>query len=101
MPHVLRALRALVLHMPCASRFVVPRVPRALCALVTYVLRPLTCSRALVPHVPCALRALVSNVPRVPRALVLHVPRILRGLRSSFLMCLVPCVLLCLTCLVP
>ena len=46
-------------------------VLRALCALVPHVPRVL---RALVAHLPCALRALVPHLYRDLRALELPVP---------------------------
>ena len=69
---------------PCASRALVPYVPRALRALVPACL---TCFVlcALVPYVPRAVHALVPHVPCVSRAFCLR--------------CLMPNVLSCLTCL--
>ena len=55
---ILSALRALVIHVPCALRTLVPHLPRApraswfTCSHVSRVLS------ALVPHMSCALRAL-------------------------------------------
>ena len=63
MPHVLRALLALVSHVPRALRAHVPQ---------------LYCARSgLVPH---ALHALVLQLPRAPRVIMLHVPHILHAL---------------------
>ena len=58
----------------------------------------------LVPHVPCAIRALVSYVSRALRALVPHMPRALHALVHSALRVFLShlsYVLLYLTCLVP
>ena len=89
MSYVPRALRALVLHVLCNLRVLVPYVPRVI--------------RALVSRVP---RALPAPVPYVPRALRAHVIFTFRDLVPNlsyvlwYLTCFLPCVFSFCSCLV-
>ena len=75
----------------------VPHVPRALHALVSYVPPAL---RALVPQVPPALLAFMLHVPRALLALVPYNTRAVHALVLALCFtCLVLNVLSCLTCL--
>ena len=82
MSYVPRALLALVLYVLSYPTYLEPYVPHALRALMLHV------PRTILALVPRALRALVPYVSRVLRALVHQVPH-------------VPCVILLFTCLVP
>ena len=90
-PHVPRALHALVSYVPPALRALVPQVPPALLAFMLHVPRALLALvpyntravHALVPYLTC----LVLYVPCSKRALVSHVSYVL-----LYFMCLVPCV---------
>ena len=97
----LRALHALVSHVPRALRALAPHVPRALRAVVPYVLSCLTCFVLYMPSnltclMPCVLSCLTCLTCLVPyvlscltcsrtsRALVPYMPLVPHTLRPSY-----------------
>ena len=93
LPRVPRALLALVIKVPLVLRAVVSQVP---CALHVLVLHMPLALRAIVPCGPHILRVLVPYLPRSWRAFLSYVSCILRAFVPHSL---VPCMFSCSPCL--